>query len=514
MCLGLFLSTVETSITATALVSIGHYFNNSIMTTWVVLGYLLSYMGFSVIVARLSDVISRKSAAILCWVLFAGFSLASGLAQSLRQLIAFRTIQGIGGSGLFSLPLIILPELAPKRLWGLMSSFMGVSLACSYIVGPVLGGLIVQRTSWRWIYLFNAPIAVMAVAVLAVAWPTHSKEQTRKRDPIFAQIDIPGALLLLVASVLLVFALQEAGALRFNWNSSIIITALSISGISWVAFIAWISWLSFKTKLHAKPIFPILAVLRRPTGPALLITFLTGFPFFVVIINLPLRFQIVNGDNPIMAGVHLIPMLGISAFGSTIGGILSSRKNLTSYSVIIGSCFVLLGSGLLSTVSHSASISPSQYVYQLIFGFGTGISFSSSVLMTTLSNTPDKIGEKNFNVQHSCNGALGQARVLGGTIGLAIATIIFNHNIAADLSGTLSPKQLLQLQQSITTIFDLDPSQQVKVAVVFANSFNIQMRNCMYLSAAALVVALFTWQRNPASIADSRSQLDIAGETR
>lgn len=120
-----------------------------------------------------------------------------------------------------------------------------------------------------------------------------------------------------------------------------------------------------------------------------------------------------------MAGVHLIPMLGSSAFGnnnrfcskdlilyqtgSTIGGILSSRKNLTSYSVIIGSCFVLLGTGLLSTVSHSASISPSQYVYQIIFGFGTGISFSSSVLMTTLSNTPDKIGEKNYNTQHSCN---------------------------------------------------------------------------------------------------------------
>lgn len=149
------------------------------------------------------------------------------------------------------------------------------------------------------------------------------------------------------------------------------------------------------------------------------ITFLIGFPFFVVIINLPLRFQIVNGDGPIMAGVHLIPMLGSSAFGnnnrfcskdlilyqtgSTIGGILSSRKNLTSYSVIIGSCFVLLGTGLLSTVSHRASISPSQYVYQIIFGFGTGISFSSSVLMTTLSNTPDKIGEKNYNTQHSCN---------------------------------------------------------------------------------------------------------------
>jgi MFS family permease len=67
--------------------------------------------------------------------MFAGFSLASGLAQSLGQLITFRTLQGIGGSGLFSLPLIMLPELAPKRLWGLISSLIGISLACSYIAG-------------------------------------------------------------------------------------------------------------------------------------------------------------------------------------------------------------------------------------------------------------------------------------------------------------------------------------------------------------------------------------------
>jgi hypothetical protein len=147
--------------------------------------------------------------------------------------------------------------------------------------------------------------------------------------------------------------------------------------------------------------------------------------------------------------------------------------------------------------------------------------------MTTLSNTSDKIGEKDLThgiigiartstnvLTASLQGALGQARVLGGTIGLSVATIVLNRSIVADLSGTLSPTQVSNLQQSITTIFDLDPREQVKVAGVFANSFKTQMRICMYLSAAALVAALFTWQKNPASVADSKSQPDTVDETR
>lgn len=88
--------------------------------------------------ARLSDGAGRKSVVILSWVLFTGFSLASGFAQSLTQLIAFRTVQGIGGSGLFSLAMIVIPELAPKRLWAFMSSLMGIALACSYVVGKLI----------------------------------------------------------------------------------------------------------------------------------------------------------------------------------------------------------------------------------------------------------------------------------------------------------------------------------------------------------------------------------------
>ena len=93
-----------------------------------------------------------------------------------------------------------------------------------------------------------------------------------------------------------------------------------------------------------------------------------------------------------------------------------------------------------------------------------------------------------------------------------MATIIFNHNIATDLPGILTPTQLTSLHQSITTIFDLEPQQQFKVAEAFADSFNKQMRVCMYLSAAAVIVALFTWQKNPVGIGDAESHQSAPAE--
>jgi len=136
---------------------------------------------------------------------------------------------------------------------------------------------------------------------------------------------------------------------------------------------------------------------------------LTGFPFFVVIINLPLQFQVVNGDTPIMAGVHLLPLLAAAALGrlkpspideeclldtgSTLGGVISSKKNLTSYCLIVAACLMLLGCGLLSTISSSRAISSSQYGYQFILGFGVGLSFTTLTMIAALSSTYDTVGK-------------------------------------------------------------------------------------------------------------------------
>jgi Fungal trichothecene efflux pump (TRI12) len=142
------------------------------------------------------------------------------------------------------------------------------------ILGPILGGVITEKSTWRWIYLFNAPAAVIGVTALLVAWPKSHKPKVKKNRSVImllAQIDLLGAILLLLASALLVFALHEAGAQRYNWDSPGIIASLAISCACWCAFIAWIFWLdSSPSRVNIKSIFPLSVALSRPTGPAIL----------------------------------------------------------------------------------------------------------------------------------------------------------------------------------------------------------------------------------------------------
>lgn len=500
------LATIETSITATALVTIGEYFRDSVNVTWVALAYLLSYMSFAIIFTRLSDGIGREPAVIIAYVLFAAFSLGGGLAQTLNQLIALRLLQGIGGSGLYSMLMVIGVEITPVQYWGAFSGMIGISLATGSVLGPILGGAITERASWRWIYLFNAPAATLGIIIMLICWPR--KEKTYKKPNIswqsFRQVDWLGAVLLLAASTLLVFALQEAGSTAFSWNSATIVSTLTISGVCWIGFFAWISWLSSGNVHRLRAIFPFTIALTRPIGPAIVLILLTGFPYFVAIINLPQRFQVVNGDSPIMAGVHLLPLLCAMAFGSFLGGAVSSKKNFTSPTLVFAACLILLGCGLLSTLGGGKEFYKPTYGYELILGFGVGLSFSSATFLANLASKSEDVA--------AAQGALSQARILGGSIGLSMSTIVLNNKLNNGLAGVLDPARIKSLEQSLNNISTLSPANQGLVAQMYTDAFNEQMRICTYLSAAAVLAAITTYQKNPASVAAMREKQNATAE--
>ena len=120
---------------------------------------------------------------------------------------------------------------------------------------------------------------------------------------------------------------------------------------------------------------------------------LTGFPYFVAVINLPQGFQVVNGDSPIMACVHLLPLLCGIAFGNFIGGAASSKKNLTSPTLIFATCLILIGCGLMSTLGGGREFYTPAYGYQLILGLGVGLTFSSGTLLTNLACKSEDVGK-------------------------------------------------------------------------------------------------------------------------
>lgn len=155
---GLFLSIMDTSIVSTVTYAIAQDINGGIgETTWILLAYTLTYLGFSVIIARLSDVLGRKYTVLACFAIFISMSIGCGCSQSLHQLILFRALQGVGGAGLYALSMVVLPEITPLKLLPLISTFIGMTVAISGVLGPILGGVIADNSSWRWYAALRVP---------------------------------------------------------------------------------------------------------------------------------------------------------------------------------------------------------------------------------------------------------------------------------------------------------------------------------------------------------------------
>ncbi|RBR05303.1 uncharacterized protein FIESC28_11388 [Fusarium coffeatum] len=498
--MGLLFSSLDTSIVSTSLFTISHDLNDFTNAPWIVLAYLLTYMGFAVCVSKLSDIYGRRNMLVVSWVIFVGFSQGCGSATSMTALIVCRAFQGMGASGLYSLTQIGLVEVGPSHSPSLIGALIGATLAVAFVLGPIIGGAVSQLSDWRWLFNMNdtdkvsIPFGLIAILTITNLWP-HEEVAHFFSWRAFVSIDFLGSATLLASSGFLVFAIQQAGSETFAWGSPEIISALAISGVSWFVFVWWEVNLETKPKpmRNIEPIFPIRLMLRRVYSSGLLVTLFTGFPYISLSIIIPERFQIVSRQEVLMAGVHILPMLGACAVGSFLGGAISSRRNNTSLTLVGASCLQLLGVGLMSMLTEPDSHTKSQYAFQAIFGLGVGLSFSTATIMTSI------LAAERSELA-SAQGAVAQARVLGGCIGLSSCTVIFNSHVNEYLKNYLTPTQLDSLHRSPLTSLQLAGSLQALVKDVYADAFAEEIKIMMLVCSVMVIISLFSLERNPAPL--------------
>lgn len=511
LCFGLFLSLLDTSIVATALYTIGAEFNALNSVTWVALAYTLSYVGCTVLFAQISDVVGRRNAFAAAFVIFVGFSIGCGFSQSLNQLIACRALQGVGGSGLYSLTMIIFPEISPPKMRQWIASIAGMVIAMSGVLGPILGGIITHYTTWRWVFwiklacaslfmlscqltVFSAPIGILPIVLFCVAWPRPNQLQHAERRH-FREMDSVGCFLLVAASVLVVFSFQVGGLRGSAWGTALFLAPLLVGCLCWVLFFGWeFAVLRFWHQTVA-PIFPPRLLQRRVYTAAVLATLPTGFVYFVVIYSLPIHFQIVNGKSALGAGIGLLPMLGSAAIGSMLGGMLSAKKNRIYQVLVVAACLMVIGAGLLSTLTAKLGTEPSGYGFQVLVGLGFGLTVSSvSMLAATESEIRD----------HAvAQGIMAQARVFGGSIGIAASTAILAVVERRELAGLVSPSQLTSLASAAAS---LSPAALFAIRKAYADAFDKTLRVTAIVACAGFLLTLGTIQRNPLSLAERRKE--------
>lgn len=269
---GTFLSFLDTTIIAVALPTISNQFNDYERSSWVFTAYLLTYMAFGIILARMSDIFGKKAIEVTSMLVFLVFSLGCALSKNMIQLIVFRALQGVGGSGLFSMTMVINLNIVDPKKVPTVGAMVSLVQAISAALGPVLGGAIAgdgTSGSWRWIFWLNLPIGGLALALLLVAWPRNEIDKMSTKAAL-ASIDFLGAGLLLVFSILLVFALVEGGNQTYAWNSPAVIVTFVVSGLALVAFVAWQELISRREAWSVQGIFPLEVMKMRVVGSTIL----------------------------------------------------------------------------------------------------------------------------------------------------------------------------------------------------------------------------------------------------
>ncbi|KAI1814672.1 major facilitator superfamily transporter [Poronia punctata] len=491
---GLFLSFLDSSIVATSLFSIGTEFDDVERVNWVALAYTLAYLGCAVFLARISDVIGRRDTFLLSYAIFIAFSIGCGFARNLDQLIAFRALQGLGGSGLYSITMIALPEIAPPKMLQALGAVIGLVITLSSVLGPVLGGLLTQYASWRWVFWINGPIGAVSTLLFFTMWPKPQFLPDIERRS-WGELDYIGSVLLIAATVLVVFPFQSAGATAGQWNQAVFLAPLIVGSLAFLAVITWSIFVDKRWGDKVAAALPLPLLRNRVYASAVLNTMFVGFPYILTVYAFPLRCQVVNGKDALIAGVLLLPMLGSSAVGSAISGKINGKKDRSCETLVIATGCMTLGCGLLTTISGSADLEAKALGFLVFIGLGFGMSVSTTTILAAAQSP--------LREHAAAQGIVAQVRVFGGSLGIAASSAILGVTLQQRVGGSVTPHQLSSLQGGGPNV---PPDLLAAIRESYSHAFRKDMQVSTIIAAIALLWAFGTYSRQRLTNIERREQ--------
>nr|BBH94716.1 hypothetical protein KTA_29150 [Thermogemmatispora argillosa] len=431
----LFLTTLDQTIVATALPRIGADLGGFATIPWITTGYLLASTVTIPIYGKLSDLMGRKPILLASIGLFLIGSALSGLAQSLPQLIAFRTLQGLGAGGLQPVVSAAVGDLFAPRERGKWMGITGGMYALGSIIGPLAGGWLTDRFAWRWIFLLNVPVGLAALLVLVMMMP-------RLKPPArTVSIDYAGVLLLALGTVPLLLAFSWAGN-QYPWLSPQIIGLLSV-GLLFLCLL--MIYARYQEQREREPIVEpsLFAASWRVFGIASLVTFTLNMALLGSAYFIPLFAQGVIGISATSSGLITIPLALTAIGGAVLSGLLLSWTGRYLWLALGGALCALAGSLCLlglSAASHWSDLLIAMLV--LGFGMGTGQAIYTTIVQNAL---PQKLGQ--------ATAALAFFRQLGGTLSIAILGGVLAASYTPALQAALPAALRSHLPASASVIF-------------------------------------------------------------
>jgi EmrB/QacA subfamily drug resistance transporter len=401
----LLLAALDQTIVATALPRVVSELGGLGQYSWVFTAYMLGSTVTVPLYGKLGDVYGRKPLFIVAIVVFIAGSALCGAAQNMWELVVFRAVQGIGAGGLFPLTLAMVGMIVPPRDRGRYQGLIGSVFAAASIIGPLIGGFIVDNASWRWIFYVNLPVGGLALAVILVTMPRRPYRQEHSIDWLGAAVLGAGTTALLLGLVW--------GGRQYPWTSLEVIGSLAASVVLVAAF-------ALIERRVPEPIIPF-HLLRNPTVAASVACMaLVGMAMFGTISYVPLFVQGVIGTSATSSGVVLTPLMLGAVITSFVSGQIVSRTGRYRPNTLVGPVVLGIGTLLLwrMGVGTTNGVAARNMV---IAGIGLGMMMQIFVLSVQNSVGRSAMGTATALTQFS--------RSIGATLGVTIMGVIINQGL-------------------------------------------------------------------------------------
>jgi MFS family permease len=369
------------------------------------------------IYTNISDVLGRMIPLYTAFVLFIAGSIIFALANNMKILIVGRVIQGLGGGGLDVLNEIILADITTLKERPMYLGLMAIPVAAGSIIGPIVGGVLAQYATWRWIGWINLPLCAINIALVVFFMklkPIHESLGSKLR-----RLDVVGLCLYTVGCTLTATPIAWAGAM-YPWSAYQTILPLVLGIIILVLF----GWYESRP---AEPVFPHRIFKNRTAVSSLLAAFLHGLVVYSIIFFTPLYFQAVYLEQPMKSAISTLPLACSSVAFGIIGAV--AVEVTRKYSLLILSSWVLVavGCGILSLWGDDASLAM-RVTFQIILGIGTGNIFS-------ILNLPLQASVPHVDDMGIAAGILVSFRLFGALLGLSMCSTVFNSLFAKHMSS-------------------------------------------------------------------------------
>jgi EmrB/QacA subfamily drug resistance transporter len=410
--LGMLLAALDQTIVATSLPTIVTDLGGLTHLSWVATSYLLTSCVSTPIYGKLGDIYGRKRLFQGAIVLFLIGSALCGTARSMDALIAYRALQGIGAGGLMVNSQAIIGDLVVPAERGRYQGFMQSVFAFATVAGPLLGGVLTQDLSWRWVFYVNLPIGIVALIVVGSVLKLPPRPRIRTR------IDWLGGALL-SGGVTAVILVTSWGGDTYPWRSTPI---LALSGIGFVLLVAFV----LVERGAANPILP----LRMFGNPVLRVSvpliFVVGFGMVGVATFNPLYQQVVDGVSPTLSGLRLAPLMLAMMCTSVAVGQTIARIGRYRWFPVAGGALLMVGMYLLSLLVVGTSYG---FQFAALAVVGVGLGLINPVLVLAAQNA---VPAKDLGVATATN-TFG--RTVGSSVGVAVFGAIFSFRLTAALAN-------------------------------------------------------------------------------